>query len=291
MRSREPVLRDICDTARWVAMYRARETERPDACFRDPYARLLAGERGEEILRRMPGARFSAWPTVVRTCLFDEMILRCVERDGVDTVLDLGSGLCTRPYRLPLPAGLRWIEVDLPGILSCKDEKLSGVRPRCCRESVKMDLRDLSARRAFLARIAAPSQKAVVVTEGFLGYLAEEEVASLARDLHDQAAFRWWILDLASPLLLKRLRRSYRRVLAEANAPLRFAPEEGTGFFATLGWKEVEFRSTWEESRRLRREMPMAWIFRLLARMVSPRRREMFRRLGATVLLERQVVS
>jgi len=291
MRSRTPILRDISDTARWVAMYRARETERPDACFRDPYARLLAGERGEEILRRMPGARFSAWPTVVRTCLFDEMILRCVEREGADTVLDLGSGLCTRPYRLPLPAGLRWIEVDLPGILSYKDEKLSGERPRCSRESVKMDLLDLSARRAFLARIAGPSRKAVVVTEGFLAYLEEEDVASLARDLHEQTAFRWWIIDLASPLLLKRLRRSYRRVLAEANAPMRFAPEEGTGFFAKFGWNEAEFRSTWEESRRLKREMPMAWLFRFLARLASAQRREMFRRLGATVLLERHPAS
>jgi len=290
MRSPSPILRDISDTARWVAMYRARETDRPDARFRDPYARLLAGERGEEILRRMPGARFSAWPTVVRTCLFDELILRCVEREGADTVLDLGSGLCTRPYRLPLPAGLRWIEADLPGILSYKDEKLSGERPRCSRESVKMDLRDLSARRAFLARVAAPSRKTVVVTEGFLAYLSEEDVASLARDLHDQIAFRWWITDLASPLLLKRLRRSYRRVLVEANAPMRFAPAEGTGFFAKYGWNEAEFRSTWEESRRLKREMPMAWLFRLLARLASPQRREMFRRLGATVLLERHPV-
>jgi len=44
---------------------------------------------------------------------------------------------------------------------------------------VKMDLSDIPARRALLARIAAPSRKAVVVTEGFLAYLAEEEVASL----------------------------------------------------------------------------------------------------------------
>ena len=291
MRSRPPILRDISDTARWVAVYRARETDRPDALFRDPYARLLAGERGEEILRRMPGARFSAWPTVVRTCLFDELILRCVEREGADTVLDLGSGLCTRAYRLPLPAGLRWIEVDLPGILSYKDEKLSGERPRCYRESVQMDLSDLSARRALLARIAAPSRKAVVVTEGFLAYLAEEEVASLARDLRDQPAFRWWITDLASSLLLTRLRRSYRKVLDEANAPMRFAPEEGTAFFAKLGWNEAEFRSTWEESRRLKREMPMASLFRLLARLASPRRREMFRRMGATVLLERSPIA
>src|SRR5439155_187518 len=41
----EPLIRDITDTARWVAYYRAQETDRPDAVFRDPYARALAGER------------------------------------------------------------------------------------------------------------------------------------------------------------------------------------------------------------------------------------------------------
>ena len=287
MGPRSPILRDISDTARWVAMYRALETDRPDAHFRDPYARLLAGERGEEILRRMPGAKMTSWPMVVRTCVFDELILRCVERDGADTVLNLASGLDTRPYRLPLPAGLRWVETDLPEILSYKEGKLSQERPRCQRESVPTDLSDVTARRSLFARVASASRKAVVVTEGFLVYLSEKEVASLARDLHEHPAFRWWIIDLASPLLLKRLQRAFRDPMTDAHARMQFAPETGTDFFREFGWNEAEFRSTWEEARRLRREMPMAWLFRLLAQLASARRREAFRRMGASVLLER----
>ena len=38
---------NISDTARWVAVYRAQETARPDAIFRDPFAERLAGERGD----------------------------------------------------------------------------------------------------------------------------------------------------------------------------------------------------------------------------------------------------
>ena len=53
----EPVLRNISDTARWVAFYRAMESERPDALFHDPYARRLAGERGEQIVRSLPRGR------------------------------------------------------------------------------------------------------------------------------------------------------------------------------------------------------------------------------------------
>src|SRR4030095_13087892 len=39
-------LRNISDTAHWVAMYRALESERPDALFRDPFARRAAGGAG-----------------------------------------------------------------------------------------------------------------------------------------------------------------------------------------------------------------------------------------------------
>lgn len=45
----EPLIRNISDTALWAAVYRAYETEREDALFQDPYARRLAGERGERI--------------------------------------------------------------------------------------------------------------------------------------------------------------------------------------------------------------------------------------------------
>ena len=99
----ETVLRDVSDTALWVALDRAHETERRHPLFRDPYARLLAGERGEQIARVLRRGRQS-WPVVVRTAVFDELILRAIARDGVTCVLNLAAGLDTRPYRLDLPA-------------------------------------------------------------------------------------------------------------------------------------------------------------------------------------------
>lgn len=45
----QAVVRNISDTARWAAVFRARETERPDALFRDPFAERLAGQMGVDI--------------------------------------------------------------------------------------------------------------------------------------------------------------------------------------------------------------------------------------------------
>lgn len=45
MSQTDPLIRNISDTARWAAVYRARESQRLDALFRDPFARRLAGAR------------------------------------------------------------------------------------------------------------------------------------------------------------------------------------------------------------------------------------------------------
>ena len=280
-------IENISDTALWVAIYRAIETERPDAHFRDPYARALAGERGAAIMRGLPGARSATWAMVVRTAVIDELILRIVRESGADAVLNLAAGLDTRPYRLTLPSSLRWIEVDLPGILSYKEEKLAGAHPVCAVESVKLDLSDAAARRQLFARIGSSSRAVLTVTEGLLVYLTSEQVGSLASDLHAHGGFRWWIIDVVSPTLLRMLQRKFGRSVAAGQAKFQFAPEEGTEFFRKYGWRTAEFRSTFEEAHRLKREMRLAWLWRLVARLSSKERQEKFRRMGGIALLER----
>src|SRR5689334_15454088 len=115
-----PALSHISDTAHWVAMYRALESERPDAIFRDPHARRLAGARGEEILRTMPRARAWGWPMVVRTAVMDEIVERLTAGEGVRTVVNLAAGLDARPWRMRLPADVLWVDVDLPAIQEYK---------------------------------------------------------------------------------------------------------------------------------------------------------------------------
>jgi methyltransferase (TIGR00027 family) len=279
-------IRNVSDTALWVAMYRALESERRDALFSDPFARRLAGARGEQILDSLPRGRAMSWPMVVRTAVMDEIVLRCAGA-GCTAVLNLAAGLCTRAYRLPLPPSLQWFDADLPDMIDYKRTLLAAERPRCRYEAVAVDLREPAARQALFARVAALGGPALAVAEGLLIYLADEDVQALCRELHAASAFRWLLCDLASPPLLRMLARTWGRRLAEGNAPLRFAPAAGTAFFAPLGWREAEFRSTWDEARRLRRTMRGAWLWNLLGRMMSARKRERFRRFSGIVLFER----
>ena len=280
-------IENVSDTARWVALYRAIESERPDAHFRDPHARRLAGERGEQIARTLPGFQSGLWPMVVRTCVFDELILRAIERDGADTVVNLAAGLDARPWRMKLPPTLSWIDVDLPEILDYKTGALASERPVCDYEAVAADLTKAEERCALFERIGRASRRAIVLSEGLLAYLADDEVTELARDLRAIPSFQWWLIDLVSPRLLRMLNRRWGASLEAAHAPLRFAPAQGTRFFEPTGWRELEFRSSFEEGHRLKRQMRGAWLLRLVGRLSSAKRREEARRMGGIVLLER----
>jgi methyltransferase (TIGR00027 family) len=280
-------IENISDTARWVAVYRAMETARPDAIFRDPYAARLAGQRGEAIVDTMKRGRAMAWAMIVRTAVFDETILDRVRNGGVDTVLNLAAGLDARAWRMPLPPTLRWIDVDLPEILEYKVQTLRDEKPACRYEAVKLDLTDGAKRRALFSQVGAQSSRVLVVTEGLIIYLTAEQVGELAGDLHAAPSLQWWVLDLASPRLLVMMRKMWGKSVQAGNSSFQFAPADGTKFFERFGWREREFRSNMDEARRLDREMQMMWLFRLFSRFRSKQVREQFRRFAGTVLLER----
>ncbi|MBK5189874.1 MAG: class I SAM-dependent methyltransferase, partial [Gemmatimonadaceae bacterium] len=178
-------------------------------------------------------------------------------------------------------------DVDLPDILRYKLETLADAKPRCAYESVEVDLTDAGVRRSLFDRLGASSKRALVVTEGLLIYLSEADVGALASDLHATPAFARWVIDLASPRLLKMMAKSWGAAVALGNAPFRFAPASGTDFFREFGWEERAFHSTMEEAERLQRGMKMMWLWKFLGRFYPARMREEFRRMSGTVVLER----
>ena len=54
-----------------------------------------------------------------------------------------------------LPPDLRWIEVDLPGLIHFKNEALANEQPVCSVERVALDIAVPNGRERVLARVAA----------------------------------------------------------------------------------------------------------------------------------------
>src|SRR4029077_9942522 len=133
------------------------------------------------------------------TKVFDEVILDVIRREKVDLVLNLACGLDARAWRLDVPADLRWGDVDFPGMIDYKTEIMKNEKPVCRYEAIATDLTNDAVRSALFAKIGAGSKRVMVLSEGLLIYLTPGHVSTLARDLHAQASFRWWMIDLASP--------------------------------------------------------------------------------------------
>jgi methyltransferase (TIGR00027 family) len=248
----EPLIRDIADTARWVAIFRAEETERPDAIFHDPFARRLAGERGEQIAHAIEFSTKNSWSFVARTFLFDEFIHQHVKL-GFDTIINLAAGLDTRPYRMDLPSSLQWIEIDFAGIIHYKEAILAGEKPRCHLQRISLDLSGRNTRLELFKQLGNKAKKALIVSEGLIAYLDENETGELAADLSLQQSFQRWVFDLMSPGLLAMAQKEMGSFLKEANAPLKFAPDAGEGFFEPYGWKAMESRSKLKTAAILKR--------------------------------------
>lgn len=271
----------ISDTARWVAVYRAWESSRPDALFHDPYAQRLAGERGRAIAELMPRQARSGWPIVVRTKLIDEAIAAAIEQ-GCDTVANLAAGLDTRPYRMTLPPSLRWCEVDLPALLEEKERLLADATPHCRLMRIRADLRDAAERRRALREAIGTATRALVLTEGLLVYLDQGAVQALSKDLRAEAGIRWWLLDLASPAIVQMMNRRMGRHLA--NAPMQFAPSIGIAYFEALGWNVTQVQ---ELARTAARWHRLPWFLRPFIVLPQPNPRDLRKdRWAAVVQLE-----
>jgi methyltransferase (TIGR00027 family) len=281
-------IKHISDTARAVAHFRALESERADALFHDPFARRLAGPSGEQMALQLGSADLFARAIAVRTAIFDELILECVTARKVDFIVNLAAGLDSRPWRLALPQALRWVDVDLPNVLDYKRSVLQSEKPRCDYQALPADLTDADARVQIMRRLDNASECGLAITEGLLVYLRPEQVAALARELHRQReSLRYWVLDTVAPQPLQILQAIWEPVLRGGGIKFQFATADSLTFFQALGWREEEFRSSSDEARRLGRQAPLPWLARLLLWLGSPSRREEFRRLSGTALLER----
>lgn len=286
----ESPIQHVSDTAYWMASYRTLESDRKDALFRDPLAKLLVGEHGKRIMDSMADtARYSSWTLVVRTCVIDDYIKRFVA-EGYTTVINLGSGLDTRPYRLNLPESVQWIEIDFPGIVQMKNEKLQHHKPTCRLERIAVDLSNRSERQRVLGELNDRIGPAVVLTEGVVPYLAEDVVRDLAENLRQIPNLKVWITEYYAPRLYPHFQsEKFRKSLG--NSPLRFFPKDWFAVFESCGWTKMDIRYLYDEGERLGRRFPVPWFVALLRIFVNKEAFAKNMRLQAYAVLKKSEAS
>ncbi|OBG22320.1 class I SAM-dependent methyltransferase [Mycobacterium sp. 852002-51057_SCH5723018] len=108
----------------------------------DPFIRIIDGEidfADDPLFNRKARTEQIA----VRTRFFDDFFVGAA-KDGLRQAVILASGLDTRAYRLPWPAGTVVYEIDQPQVIEFKTSTLAGIgaAPTAERRAIGIDLRD-----------------------------------------------------------------------------------------------------------------------------------------------------
>jgi methyltransferase (TIGR00027 family) len=177
-------------TATMVAAARAVATRSPDALINDQYAEPLVRAVGVDFFTKMAsgeldprdlddeeakGLQRFADAMAIRTEYFDGFFLEATD-SGIRQAVILASGLDSRAYRLPWPAGTTVFEVDQPRVIEFKTATLAGLgaQPTAHRRAVAIDLRDDWGRALRAAEGFDAAQPTAWIAEGLLGYLSAE---------------------------------------------------------------------------------------------------------------------
>lgn len=225
-------------SSRMVAAYRAVESREKDALFQDPMAESLAGEQAiQQAEKELAGKTDSATHShtdglqmqsgpgmrkrsdskrqycvtrfALRTKLIDDQVLAALSNskisedqpETVRQVVVLGAGMDTRAWRMDLPEGVKWFEIDMKDVVAAKNIGLqrAGAQTAADQQDCRFPLKaasfknfsaDLNRRYWIEMLIAAGwSNKAPTLwlAEGLLMYLTQKSSEHLLQDMADHS--------------------------------------------------------------------------------------------------------
>ncbi|OCB23152.1 SAM-dependent methyltransferase [Mycobacterium malmoense] len=251
-------------TATAVAAQRAIASQGPNPLLNDPFADPLVRAVGTDTFVKLLdneidrsddpllNRRAVNEQITVRTRYFDDFFVQATE-SGVRQAVILASGLDTRAYRLPWPAGTVVYEIDQPEVIEFKTRVLAGLgaQPATERRTVAIDLRD-DWPAALLEAGFDPHARTAWSAEGLLVYLPPEaqdrlfdDIVALSAPGSRIATEHMDLRNIPSDWAQKLTERSQRLGSKINLAELFYTGDRNTAaeYLAAHGW-QVDIRTT-----------------------------------------------
>lgn len=169
----------LTSSAEMIAGVRARETGK---LFEDPYAEDMAGQHGMAVATRFCERTPQLGPMVAaRTKHLDDVVMNFAAAGGRH-IVNVGVGWDMRPFRLDLPSGVSFYELDFPTTLDERAARLEQhqiIEPAgVTRRQIPIDLRTMDIGETLAGHVPL-DEPLLVIWEGMSMYFQEPDVVRI----------------------------------------------------------------------------------------------------------------
>jgi methyltransferase (TIGR00027 family) len=276
----KPIQFAIGNTALLTCKMREIETKRQDSLFKDEFAEKLGGKESTQIMEDLQNFVRASNPSsdiadkilmsdllAVRHRFFDDFILDKISKQTSDRQVIIGAaGFDSRAFRFDWPQDTTVFELDNEGLLRFKEERIETHKmvPKCKRVTIPTDFRDPKWKEVLLSKGYKQDKPAIWIFEGLFGYLPEEAVNKLLREVSDLTAPNSWICCDIGLTDRNEQSENFIQYLKALDAPLLSCMPDPKKTFQTAGWELVKVthpaECSYSRSKDETKEWPAAYV-------------------------------
>lgn len=252
----------VSNTAYYCCGIRMLDANMTPSVCNDQYATRFMDERGLKIFEPFKSEKMPNMSNITRCRLIDDYVADELGRNPQLTVITIGAGFDTRPYRLK---GGHWLEVDEPQIIDYKNEKLPVEECQNVLERVAIDFANGSLVDTLAA--ASTTEHTVIVIEGVFMYLEPEAVQSTINAIQQLFPKHTLYCDLMNKPFFNRFAQRVHAKLVASGGQFTERPEQPNLVFKQHDYVEAartpmfkragELGILWE---RLRMPKFVSWL-------------------------------
>jgi methyltransferase (TIGR00027 family) len=235
-------MKPITDTAFYCCGARMLDAAQDQPICGDDYAKLFMCDYGMAVFDRFKTLELSNSSIIVRHRIMDDMLRQLLYANHDLTIVTIGAGFDSRPYRLN---GGHWFELDEPELIAYKDILLPSEH---CDNPLHREPIDFAKEDLVDKLLQLPHNGPVVfVLEGVVIYLSENDVQNLLGELDYEFPRHRLMCDLVNREMVDKYGQSLSQTVMEMGAPFQ-SVDHPEAIFVQSGYQAREAVSVMDAS-------------------------------------------
>lgn len=227
-------MNSVSNTAYYCCGIRMLDAKQSPSFCHDQYAERFMDTKGLAIFEPFKSEKMPNISNVARCRLIDDYVKNEIANHAKLTIITIGAGFDTRPYRLN---GGHWVEVDEPQIIDYKNDKLPIAECKNTLQRIAIDF----ANESLVDKLASFSGDThiVIVIEGVFMYLKPEAVTSTINAIQQLFSNHVLYCDLMTKEFFNKFAQSVHAKLMAAGGTFTERPEQPSQVFKAHDYVEL----------------------------------------------------